>query len=187
MDITTGRYVFGAEHGELLLHTARTGLGRRAGHDLTLRATRWTGTAEVGDGTPLSTDVRVDVAVAGLEVLAGTGGVMPLTDADRAQILDRLRSDRLLHAARHPTITYRSDAVAGTAESFRLEGHLTVAGASHPLTVTGGRSADGRVRGSATVTQSRWGIRPYTALLGALRLADDVRVEFDVLPVAAPD
>lgn len=186
MDLTTGRYAFGAEHGELLLYTARAGLGRRAGHDLTLRAARWTGTAEIGDG-PLSTGVRVDVDVAGLEVRAGTGGVMPLTDADRAQILERLRSDRLLRAARYPTITYRSDAVAGTAESFRMEGHLTVAGASHPLTVTGGLAADGRVRGTATVTQSRWGIRPYTAFFGALRLADDVRVEFDVLPVGAPD
>ena len=37
-----------------------------------------------------------------------------------------------------------------------------------------------RVRGGATVTQSRWGIKPYSAFFGALRLADDVEVEFDV-------
>jgi hypothetical protein len=34
------------------------------------------------------------------------------------------------------------------------------------------------VRGWATVTQTTWGIKPYTAFLGALRLADEVRVEF---------
>jgi hypothetical protein len=37
-----------------------------------------------------------------------------------------------------------------------------------------------RLRGHATVTQSRWGIKPYSAFAGALRLADDIQVEFDL-------
>ena len=48
-----------------------------------------------------------------------------------------------------------------------------------------GATLDGdRVRGGVTVTQSRWGIKPYSAFFGALRLADDVEIEFDLtLPV----
>jgi hypothetical protein len=30
------------------------------------------------------------------------------------------------------------------------------------------------------VVQSRWGIRPYSALFGALKLRDEVTVDFDV-------
>jgi hypothetical protein len=39
------------------------------------------------------------------------------------------------------------------------------------------------VCGSATVTQSTFGIKPYTAFLGALKLADDVRIEYEVTAV----
>jgi hypothetical protein len=43
-----------------------------------------------------------------------------------------------------------------------------------------GRVADGRVIGGASVVQSRWGIRPYSAFFGALKLSDEVKVDFDV-------
>ena len=43
-----------------------------------------------------------------------------------------------------------------------------------------GRVADGRVVGGASVVQSRWGIRPYSAFFGALKLSDEVNVDVDV-------
>ena len=47
-------------------------------------------------------------------------------------------------------------------------GDLTIAGVTQPVTVHG-RLADRRVQGSATIAQTRWGIRPYTGLFGALK------------------
>jgi hypothetical protein len=35
------------------------------------------------------------------------------------------------------------------------------------------------VNGSAVIRQSEWGIKPYSTLFGALKVADDVRVEFE--------
>jgi hypothetical protein len=43
-----------------------------------------------------------------------------------------------------------------------------------------GRVTDGRVVGGTTVVQSRWGIRPYSAFFGALKLSDEVKLDFDV-------
>jgi hypothetical protein len=34
--------------------------------------------------------------------------------------------------------------------------------------------------------QSRWGIRPYSAFLGALKLRDKVEVKFDIDPTPGP-
>ena len=50
---------------------------------------------------------------------------------------------------------------------------------TRPVMALGGVT-DGRVVGGATVVQSRWGIRPYSAFFGALRLSDEVKVHFDV-------
>ncbi len=42
-------------------------------------------------------------------------------------------------------------------------------------------AADGRVTGTFLVAQSEWGIKPYRALLGALRVRDTVEVVLDVV------
>ena len=178
MSITSGSYSFGPESGRLLVHTTRTGLGAKAGHDLTIEVTRWQGEAVIDTADPARSSVRVTAEAASLEVRRGTGGVKPLTAADRGEI-ERIIRERILGTARHPAITFRSAAVAGTADEFRLEGPLTIAGVTRHATVRGSLT-DGRARGSAVITQSRWGIRPYSAFFGALRLSDDVEVTFDV-------
>jgi hypothetical protein len=40
-------------------------------------------------------------------------------------------------------------------------------------------SDDGSLTGRAKVTQTTFGMKPYSALFGALKLADDVHVEID--------
>ncbi len=175
MEIAEGSYRFGAGQGQLLLHTSRTGLGRRAGHDLTIEATRWSGRAEVGREQQASVTVATD----GLRVREGHGGLKPLTERDRGEIVRTMRGEKLLSADAHPTITFRTTSVGRSPDGFLLVGELTVAGTTRPLTVTGTVSADGRVRGETTLLQSQWGIRPYSAFLGALKLADEIRIEFD--------
>jgi polyisoprenoid-binding protein YceI len=38
---------------------------------------------------------------------------------------------------------------------------------------------DGRFSGEATIKQSDWGMKPYSALFGTLKVADEVRVAID--------
>jgi polyisoprenoid-binding protein YceI len=141
--------------------------------------TRWRGRATVDTSDPASSSVvvEVEVEVDSLEVREGTGGVKPLTDADRAQIKKTL--GEVLHTAQHPTITFRSRQVEGSAGSFAIDGELTVMGVTRPVMVQG-CVTDGRVVGGATVVQSQWGIRPYSAFFGALKLSDEVKIDFDI-------
>ena len=139
--------------------------------------TRWRGRATVDTSDPANSSVIVEVEVDSLEVREGTGGVKPLTNADRAQITKTL--GEVLHTAQHPTITFRSRRVEGSAGSFSVDGELTVMGVTRPVMVQG-RVTDGRVVGGATVVQSQWGIRPYSAFFGALKLSDEVKIDFDI-------
>lgn len=180
MTVSEGTYGFGPQAGRLLVRTSRAGLGRKAGHDLTIEATRWSGTAVVVAGDPGKSSVTVTVETGSLSVREGTGGLKPLSDSDRAEIERTLESPALLHTAEHPTITFRSTSITGTFASFEITGDLTLKGRTRPVTVHGGGDGDGMVCGWATVTQSAFGIKPYSAFLGALRLADDVRIEYAV-------
>jgi polyisoprenoid-binding protein YceI len=167
-----GTFELGPEAGRLVVRTGRSGLGRRAGHDLTIEATRWSASVEAREPLDASS-VELTVDVDGLEVREGTGGVKPLSDQDRAEIKKNLR--KVLDVRRYPRIRFVSTGVGEDA----VEGDLTIMGRTKPVRVRAALDGD-RVRGGATVTQSRWGITPYSAFFGALRLADDVEVEFDL-------
>jgi len=179
MALLNGAHRLGPEAGQLLLKTSRTGLGSKAGHDLTIELTRWTAVAVVDTASPASSSVIVDVDATSFEVRQGTGGVKPLTDGDRADIKKTI-TEKILHTARHPDIGFRSTRISGQPDAFTVEGDLTIVGVARPVMVQCAASADGRVRGTATVKQSEWGIKPYSAFLGALRLKDEVEVQFEV-------
>ncbi len=180
MSLTDGTYAFGPPTGRLTLRTSRSGLGRRAGHDLAIEATRWAGNAVVVTRDADKSQVTVTVEAESLTVREGTGGLKPLTDDDRAEIKRTLGSEQLLHTAAYPAIAFRSTGITGTPEDFAINGELTIKGRTHPVTVHGGSDGDGQVCGWATIRQSTWGIKPYTAFLGALKVADEVRIEYAV-------
>lgn len=184
-----GTYDLGPANGQLIVKTGRTGLGRRAGHDLTIEVTQWEATATVDPADPAASSVTVTVDVGSFAVREGTGGVKPLTDGDRAEIKRTLQRE-ILHPDRHPSITFQSTRVTGTAAEFEIEGELTILDQTRPVTVRGsahagtGTGADGaagdRLTGGATVVQSQFGIKPYSAFFGALKLADEVEIAFEL-------
>lgn len=168
----------GPDAGRLAIRTTRQGVAAKVGHDLTLVAEGWRGSAVVDTDDPAGSSVTVEVDVDGLAVVEGTGGLKPLSSGDKRDIVRNIQR-KILHSDKHPTITFTSTSVSGTPEAFTVEGQLTVAGQAAPVTLHGA-VADGRAAGTASVVQSRWGIEPFTALFGALKVADEVTVQFDV-------
>ena len=65
-------YRLGPESGRLV-QTTRTGLGAKAGHDLTIEVTRWHGGATVDAATPANSSVAVEVEVDSFEGFGGLG------------------------------------------------------------------------------------------------------------------
>jgi polyisoprenoid-binding protein YceI len=75
------------------------------------------------------------------------------------------------------TVEFRSSAVGLDPDGSRgtVHGELELAGTRHPISFEL-RSEDGRLTARATVKQSDWGIKPYSALFGTLKVADEVEV-----------
>jgi len=173
----TARYRLEPAAGRLLLKTSRTGLGRKAGHDLTIEIGRWHADVAINTADPGQSSATATIEAGSLQVREGTGGIKPLTDADRASIKTTI--GQILLTAEHPLITFTSAQITGTPDAFQVTGDLSILGQGRPVIVHGSINA-GRLRGHATVTQSQWGIKPYSAFAGALRLADDIQIEFDI-------
>ena len=80
-------------------------------------------------------------------------------------------------------IEFHSTAASADGDRYELSGELTLAGQTHPLTFELEAPAGGRLLASAVVNQTDWGIKPYTTLFGALKVADEVIVSFDGEPL----
>jgi len=176
MTLASGTHELGPSSGTLRVKTYREGVAARVGHDLVIDVQSWDATVQVGaDGAIEAVALRADPR--SLHVREGLRGVKPLSDGDRADI--RRTIDEKILGGR--PIELRSSAVEGA----RVQGELSLAGATRPVTFELEIAEDGRVAATATVVQSQWGIKPYRGLMGALRVRDDVEVVVDArLPTA---
>lgn len=107
-------------------------------------------------------------------------------DATSATLRNML-SAAVLDVAQYPAITVRSVAVTGTDAALEATLAVTVAGHESTLVVPAVvDSAPGRltVSGAFTVRQSAIGLAPFSVLMGALRVQDDMRVKFKFVAVA---
>lgn len=178
MSPAPGEQKIGPPSSTLRLRTYRQGLAAKAGHDLVLEATAWSGTVVVPAEGDVSPSVTVEVDLRSLRVVEGTGGVKPLTDGDKEEI--RKTMQKPLRTADHPTATFRSTEVRVEGDRATLRGELSLAGQTHPLEIQARREGDGPVVGHAEVVQSEWGIKPYSGFLGALKLRDAVELDVSV-------
>ena len=100
-----------------------------------------------------------------------------LGDDDKASIEQTIDDDVLQRQG----IEFRSTAVQTTADGSRIsvQGELTLVGKAGPIAIDLTVGDGGKLSGSAVVKQTDWGITPYSALFGALKVADEVEVVID--------
>jgi len=176
MIISAGTYKLGPENGTLSVRTTRRGAAAKAGHDLLIHVTTWAATLEVGEH-PSQTSVALDADAGSLLVREGTGGLQALGEDDKTGIKQTI-DDNVL---RRQDISFRSREVGGVADGDRItvQGDLTLVGKTHPVAFELLLGAGGELSGRAQIKQTDWGIKPYSALFGALKVADEVEVELE--------
>ncbi|MCK0439909.1 YceI family protein [Gordonia alkaliphila] len=168
------------DDGELLLHTGTAGRAARTGHKLTIAMKKWTAQVSVDDGRPVAVTLTVDVD--SLTVLKGEGGIAPWTGAEPG--IARSNALKSLEVKKHPTITYVSTGVTRDGDVYAVDGDLTVHGVTrpHPITV---RQDGAHFTCEATVTQTDFGIKPFSLMMGTVKVADDVRLTISATAPAA--
>jgi polyisoprenoid-binding protein YceI len=168
-----GTHAFGPDNSKLMVRTFREGAAAKLGHDLVLEVTSWQGVVEIADdGSVSKAEVTADSN--SLEVREGTGGVKALGDKDRADIKSTIEK-KVLQG--RPISFHSTDVKTGGEGSYSIRGDLELGGNTGTVTFLLGLDAEGRPSATAQVTQSDWGIKPYTGMMGALKVRDTVDVE----------
>ncbi|MGH2855992.1 MAG: YceI family protein [Solirubrobacteraceae bacterium] len=181
MSTAPGTYELGPQDGTLSVRTGKGGAASKAGHNLLIEVDRWGATVQLDPDVARST-FELTADSASFRVLEGTGGIKALTDEDREGIAQTVNQDVLKGTA----ISFRSTAVRPDGDGrLHVTGDLELAGGINLIAFDLQLGDDGRVAGSATVKQTDWGMKPYSALFGTLKVADEVQVTIDATLRAA--
>lgn len=174
MSPSSGSHRLGPDRSTLSVHTKRGGAAAKAGHDLVIEVSAWEATLAIGND-PADSSVELSADPTSLRVMEGTGGMQELGDEDKANI-ERTIDDEVLGGR---PISFRSNGAAAAEAGIRFDGELTIGEVGGPASFELAVGEDGSLWASATLKQSNWGIKPYSALFGALKVRDEVEIVLD--------
>jgi polyisoprenoid-binding protein YceI len=165
-------YELSPANASLQVKTYREGIAQKVGHDLIIDVTAWSGTLVLNGDT---SSVALDADSGSLEVREGHNGLKPLSDKDRADIRKNIDAKVL----RQQPISFRSTQVQHSANGLAVQGNLAIGDTSRPVQFELAMDAS-RIQGIVPLVQREFGIKPFTAMMGALKVRDDIEIVVDV-------
>ena len=168
---------FDAYNSECLLFSFKDGLLARLAHDLKLQVERFSIEVDESDRSIEATFDPSSISVVCAQV-DGRDDPSTLSKGDKKKIYDNVTKD-VLRVRKFPEIRFDSTSVVERGDGYAVQGTLQMHGKSR------GIQASIRAEGSRWITELRlhqpdFGIKPYTAALGGLKVKPDVLVRVSV-------
>jgi polyisoprenoid-binding protein YceI len=165
---------------QCLVFSFKDGLLSKIAHDLKHRATRFEVSVEDNfKGVHAKIDARslmVDCVMRD-----GVEADGAISDSDKRKIESQIVED-VLHANKFPMIEFKSTSVNDVGGQFEIEGVVTMHGVERPIK-TVARRENGHFLADLTLNQPDFGIKPFSAMMGTLKIKPEVVVRL-IVPAA---
>lgn len=166
-----------SEGAQVRVYTFKEGLLSAVAHDLEIAVERFSITWDEA-----RTKVSATFDTSSLRVLTPMSHGRPnpgaLSDRDLRKIEANIASD-VLHVRSHPEARFESSSVTPDGDGLVVRGTLTLAGRANDITATV-RKDGSQWTTEVALDQPRWGITPYSAMMGTLKIKPEVRVRISV-------
>jgi len=162
------------DNAECYVLTFKEGLLSPIAHDLRIKITRFSIQVDDASGAVTGTfdtsSLRVDTPMKD-----GKENPSALNDSDKEKIAGQIRDD-VLHSSKHPEARFQSRSAQKRGDGgYDLEGDLTLHGTTKAIKVSTTLSG-GRQQLDFTLHQPDFGITPFRAMMGTLKIQPDVKV-----------
>ena len=156
---------FDAEAVDCLVSVFVEGMASSFGHDATLRVTSLS--LDVGDDDGITADFD-----------PGSLRVTNDISASNRRDIER-NAEKMLEPRKYPKIQFRSVSVVRNGDRARIQGDLTLHGVTNQISLDA--HDDGQKWNAKVVLdQRKYGIKPFSAMLGALKIKPEVQVDISV-------
>jgi hypothetical protein len=173
---------YDATNAQCLVYSYKDGLLSKIAHDLKHRVTRFT--LRIDEQTN-AIEAEIDARSLRVECVMkdGVESSNGLSADDKKKIEDQIAGD-VLHADTHPTIRFSGAAVTHTRDGMRIEGTLALNEVTRPMTAIA-RRVNGHYEAELSIHQPAFNIKPFSAMMGTLKIKPDVVVKMVVPATAA--
>jgi polyisoprenoid-binding protein YceI len=152
------------EHSSFTIHVGKSGLFSVAGHDHEVVAPIAEGI--VDDSEPGHVWLRIEAAK-----------LTVLPEQDQAEVQSTMQS-QVLQSKSFPEIRFESTSIAKVGDGkWASTGNLTLHGQTEVITVQVQRENEGYT-GRTQIKQTQFGIQPVSAAGGAIKVKDELQIEF---------
>lgn len=173
MSSHTSLLALSPQNADCFVYTQKDGMLSAVAHDLKLEVRRWSLQADPVTGHSTAT-FYADSLTPLCAMKDGRERPGELSASDLEKIRQSVLHE-VLDATRFPEIRFVAEQRRGDGAQQVLSGSLTLKGKTRPFQVTISEQA-GLYQGEGRVNQPDFGIRPFSALLGALKVRPEVRV-----------
>ncbi len=158
-------------HSVMTVHVFKTGLFSGFAHNHEISAPISEGTVDIGQPR---VSLRVDARK--LRVMDSE-----VSDSTRAQIQKTMEGPEVLDSEQFPEISFQSESIeAAGNQHWIVDGKLTLHGETKPVRVEVSQTG-GHYKGSATVKQRDFGIKPVSIAGGTVKVKNEVKIDFDLV------
>lgn len=169
--------VYDASNAQCHIFTYKEGVLSAIAHDLKIRVTEFYIEVSDTDGS-----IRAEFDPGSLKVVCAMVGsterASSLSESDKSKIERTIFND-VLNARRFPTVRFTSNDIREAVTGPIVSGELELHGSTKTIEAVGRRVED-RLELTVTLMQPDFGIKPYRAMMGTLRIQPRVKVQLSV-------
>lgn len=150
-------------------------------HDLLIDVTDFKVNLEVPKAGFASGSLELEIQANSLKVICAlkdgerTDGLKEKDVAD----IERDMGVKVLHPDKYPTATFRSKAIQEKEGGYKINGDLSLHGVIKSIDVDIDTNG-GNLKGTITLLQKDYGIKPFKAMMGTLKIKNEINIRFDL-------
>jgi polyisoprenoid-binding protein YceI len=180
MSLKQGSYSLNSKSGNLNVYTFKEGLLSKLAHDLLIDVTDFKINLDVPEAGFTSGSLEMEIQANSLKV------VCALKDGERTDALkekdiadiEKDMSGKVLHPDKYPTVNFRSKTIQEKDGGYKINGDLSLHGVTNSIDFdieTNGVN----LKGMITLLQTDYGIKPFKAMMGTLKIKNEINIGFD--------
>lgn len=167
------------DKSEFKVYVWKAGIASGFAHDHVMSVKDFKGQVLYDEKDPGKSSVFIRVEAKSLKVLDPK-----VKASDKAKIKKSMDSDEVLNVKKYPRITFKSTKVEVKKSGLKVTGKMSLCGKTKSLSFPvkiekkGGKLV---ATGAFKLRQTEFGMTPYSALLGAVKVKDVVDVKFKIV------
>ena len=182
MSLKAGTYSIDGNSGKMSVYTYKEGLLSKLAHDLLIDVKNFKVNLNVPEAGFTSGSLEVELRADSLKVDCAMkdGERQPdtLKEKDIADI-EKDMAKKVLHPDKYPTVNFCSKEIKEKEAGYHVNGELSLHGVTKTIDFDIDTNGD-NLKGRFSLLQKDYGIKPFRALMGTLKIKNEITFAFDL-------